>query len=93
MNLRKFARGRPCQVRIPNCCTFDDEQTVLAHLRRGGVAGVGQKPHDLIGVHACHNCHAVIDGREQLPGLSPLELDRYVLEALCRTLSAVGGEL
>lgn len=92
-NLRKLAKGKPCQVRIPHCCTFQDEQTILAHLRKGGVAGMSQKPHDLIGVWACHNCHAVIDGREFLPGLSPLELDRYVLEGLCRTLAEVGKTL
>lgn len=92
-NLRKLAKGQPCMVRLPNCCTFDPEQTVLAHLRIGNVAGMGQKPPDLVAVWACQNCHSVIDGREYLPGLTRLELDRYVLEALCRTLAQVSREL
>jgi hypothetical protein len=86
MNLRKFARDKPCQVRAPGICNFNPETTVLAHIRRGGVAGVGQKPADIIGVHACSNCHDLIDGRRPH---TINDLDGIILDALCRTLAVV----
>lgn len=89
MNLRKLAKGKPCLVRLPGC-DGGGETTVLAHIRRANVAGMGQKPHDLIAVRACDPCHSVIDGRIMLPGLSRLELDQYILHGLCRTLAEVG---
>jgi hypothetical protein len=89
MNLRKFAQGKPCQVRIPGVCNFDETTTVLAHLRRGGVSGTGCKPHDLVGVHSCSNCHDVIDGRRKT-NYPPEEILVMVLDGLCRTLDVVG---
>ena len=89
-NLRKLAKGKPCQVRIPHHCSFDDSTTVLAHIRRGGVAGMGQKPPDLCGVWACHRCHDIIDGRVSYPYE---DLERHMLEGLCRTLAAVSKEI
>ena len=86
MNLRKFAQGKKCQLRIPCICNFDPETTVLAHIRRGGVAGVGQKPPDLCGVHACSNCHDVVDGRRPY---TINDLDGIILDGLVRTLAVV----
>jgi len=84
--LRDLARGQECQVRIPGVCNGDCETTVLAHIRRGGVGGMGRKPSDLCGVWACSSCHDVIDGRS---GKAVPQLDTYILEGLCRTLEAV----
>lgn len=92
LDLREFARGKPCLVRLPGC-DGGGETTVLAHIRRGGVAGMGQKPPDLCGVHACYRCHAVIDAREYVVGLTRLEIDQAVLLALCRTLAEVSKVL
>jgi len=83
LNLRKKARGAPCLVRIPGVCTHDRETVVLAHIRRGGVAGAGQKPPDTCAVLACAACHDKIDGRTAAP---VADLDTYILEGLCRTL-------
>jgi hypothetical protein len=58
--LRKAARGRDCQVRIPGVCNHNPETTVLAHLSG---AGMGRKANDLHGAWACSDCHDVIDGR------------------------------
>jgi hypothetical protein len=92
VKLRKAARGRQCFVRLPGVCNGNPETTVLAHLRRGGVAGVGQKPVDLCGVYACSSCHDVIDGRVRADEALRPVLDRYVLDGLCRTLDAVVRE-
>ena len=62
MNLRKAARGQHCQVEIAGVCNYNKATTVLAHIRMGN-AGIGRKPHDAWGVHACSNCHDMIDGR------------------------------
>lgn len=88
-DLRRLAKHKECQVRIPGHCNHNFETVVLAHIRRGGVAGVGQKPPDLCGVWACSGCHDVIDGR--VP--SPIhELDGHILEAMCRTLAEIDKE-
>jgi hypothetical protein len=77
-------------LRIPGVCNFNPETTVLAHIRRGGVAGMGQKPPDLCGVWACEACHSCIDGRTPH---TKADLETYILEGLCRTLAAVSKEL
>ncbi|VEI70653.1 82 prophage-derived uncharacterized protein ybcO [Serratia quinivorans] len=38
-NLRKEAKGRDCQVRMPGICNFNPETTVLAHYRMAGTCG------------------------------------------------------
>ena len=90
MNLRKFARGKECQLRLPGICNFDTATTVLAHVRRGGVAGMGQKPPDICGIHACFDCHSAMDGRSSWKN-TPSDTD--VLEGLNRTLAVVSKEL
>ena len=89
-NLRKEARGREFQVRFNLICNGNPETTVLAHIRRGNVAGAGQKPPDTCAVLACSDCHDVIDGRRKLKRGEEwlaMYMDRYILEALCRTLA------
>ncbi|MCB7129981.1 MAG: DUF1364 family protein, partial [Candidatus Brocadiales bacterium] len=39
-DLREFAEGKECQLRLIGICNFDPATTVLAHVRRGGVAGM-----------------------------------------------------
>lgn len=82
-NLRKAARGRECTVRLPGICNHNSETTVLAHLRRAGIAGMGQKPVDLCAVRACSSCHDAIDGRANA---RLYDYDGMILDALCRTL-------
>lgn len=83
-DLRKFARGKPCMVRT-HACNSDPETTVLAHIRRANVAGMGQKPPDTCAVWACSACHDLIDGRTH--GYSRESIDSMVLEALVRQLA------
>lgn len=52
-DLRKAARGRECQVRIPGVCNGNSETSVLAHIRLAGLCGTGIKPPDLIATIAC----------------------------------------
>lgn len=87
-DLRKFARGQDCQLRFPGCRN-DRETVCLCHVRRANVAGMGQKPPDLCGVHGCGHCHSILDGKVHLANLSKLEIDQYALFALCRTLAIV----
>lgn len=65
-NLRKQARGRPCQIRLPNICNFDPTTTVLCHLRLIGVSGMGLKSADLLGSWGCSSCHQAVDASDHL---------------------------
>lgn len=62
-NLRKEAKGRECQVRLPGICNHNPETVVLAHFRMAGINGVGMKPNDMFGAWACSSCHDEIDRR------------------------------
>ena len=42
-DLRKAARSRECQVRIPGVCNGNPETSVLAHIRLTGLCGTGTK--------------------------------------------------
>lgn len=60
-DLRKKARGRGCQVRLPEVCNHNSETVVLAHVRLSGISGYGLKSPDILGAWACSNCHAYAD--------------------------------
>jgi len=62
MDLRKFARGKPCMIRLPGC-NYDRHTTVLCHYRLSGYSGMGMKPPDIMGAWGCSECHARVDGR------------------------------
>lgn len=80
-DLRQLAKGKPCYLRLQDC-THDREQTVLAHIRRGNVAGIGQKPVDVFAIPLCDSCHGKFDGRYKAHGYSRAEMDAEVLRAL-----------
>ncbi len=94
-DLRKEARGRPCQLRFSGVCNGNKETTVLCHLRRSGIAGMGEKVPDLVAIIGCSNCHRFLDNhdltkewrmlREEMIGSGDFFVD--VLDALCRTLA------
>lgn len=65
MNLRKEAKGRQCQIRIPGVCSGNSETVVLCHLNNKRLFGVGtgQKVPDIFGAWGCSACHDVVDGR------------------------------
>lgn len=81
--LRKFAKGKPCTLRLAGVCVDDSshETTVMCHLSVG-MRGIGMKTNDLFSIHACHACHDVLDRRR-----TDIEVDDSdVLHALCRTI-------
>ena len=80
MNLRKEAKGRECQVRIPGVCNHNPETVVLAH--HGG-GGMGTKHPDLIGAWACSACHDEIDGRTIMA--DPDWVKKLFLDGIIRT--------
>lgn len=62
-DLRKLARGKPCQVRLPGICNGNPDTTVLAHYRMAGTCGGSMKPDDEQGAWACSACHDECDRR------------------------------
>ncbi len=61
--VRDFAKGKGCTLRLSGVCNGDPATTIHAHLRFFGWAGVAQKPGDFLGVHACLACHDELDRR------------------------------
>lgn len=64
-NLRKAARGKECQIRIPNICNGNAETTVGAHYRMVELCGTGMKPDDIFMADGCSACHDEVDRRTQ----------------------------
>ncbi len=87
MNLRKHAQGKPCMVRIPNVCSHNVEETVLAHVRLAGVTGVGMKAPDILGAWCCSRCHEVTE-REK----GDDSIQRAFLEGVVRTQDILVSE-
>lgn len=83
--LRKAARNRPCQIRIPGICNGDPDTTVLAHYRLPGTCGVGMKPPDEQAAHSCSACHDEVDGRTFSGMHTKTELRLYHAEGVFRT--------
>ena len=65
MNLREYAKGKPCTVRVPLICNGDPEKTVLAHVRMIDVSGAGIKAADVLAAWACSACHDYVDFRSE----------------------------
>jgi len=84
-NLRKLARGMPCMARFPGICNFDESTTVLCHIRRANIAGIGQKPNDLCAFLGCSACHDYYDKRTPRSH-DDHEVNEWVLDALLRTI-------
>lgn len=87
-DLRTYAHGKPCMVRLPGVCNGNPETTVLAHIRLAGLTGVGMKAPDALGAWCCSSCHDAVDRRAHT------ELDRdYVrlahYEGMLRTQAAL----
>ncbi|MBL5898554.1 DUF1364 domain-containing protein [Lelliottia amnigena] len=85
VNLRKEARDRECQVRIPGYCNGNPETSVLAHYRMAGTCGKGCKPDDQQAAIACSGCHDVIDGRNNTNDYTHDELRLMHAEGVLRT--------
>ena len=67
-DLRKYARGKPCLIRVPGC-TGGGDDTVLCHYRLSGYAGTALKPDDFaFGALGCSYCHDIVDGRRKYEG-------------------------
>lgn len=85
--IRDFARGQTCTLRLPGC-DGGGETTVHCHIRRFGWAGVGQKPHDFLGVHGCVSCHALLDSRDPEAPCGDDDILRALGETLTRLWDA-----
>jgi hypothetical protein len=82
--LRENAKGKPCTMRLPGC-RGGTEHTVLAHYRRFGWAGAGQKPHDMLGAFACDLCHEKQERRH--PDCTDADMLRAMGETLMMQLA------
>lgn len=61
--LTDYANGKPCLIRVPGVCSFQDEQTVACHLPLADYHGTGLKAADMFFAFGCFNCHDAVDRR------------------------------
>ena len=80
-NLRKEARGRDCEIRIPGVCNSNPDTTILCHAPGGGM---GRKQHNLLAALGCSSCHDVVDGRVQVD-IPADTIARWFYEGIHRT--------
>lgn len=59
--LTEQARGRPCMIRVPGHCCFDESTTVACHWRDAAMTGKGQKAPDFLAAWGCRVCHQIVD--------------------------------
>lgn len=85
VDLRAFAKGKPCFVRVPGWCNHEPETTVLAHVRMVGYSGMSMKIPDLFAAFACSHCHDIVDGRTPTLEFSYSERRALLLEGMVRT--------
>jgi hypothetical protein len=84
VNLRKLAKGRECQIRIPLHCLRTNETVVGCHVRMIGLSGMGMKSDDLFIAHGCFMCHAICDGQRNSEFTAD-ERRLFLLEGMVRT--------
>lgn len=93
MNLRKLARGRDCQIRVPGVCLRTTETVVLCHYRMSRFSGMSLKSPDWCGAYGCAACHDIVDGRTGDWAQYTLVLRKlFLAEAVLRTLQILFEE-
>lgn len=79
--IRKSAKNKECQIRIPGVCRHETETVCLCHINGAGWA---RKSLDIHGAYGCQSCHDVVDGR--LPtGWDNDLIKLWFLEGVIRT--------
>ena len=82
-DLKEFARGEQCALRLPGICNHNPETTVLCHLPGIG-KGTGTKVSDIHAANGCSACHDAMDRfKYEKFGLT----DAMVLDAQLRGLA------
>ncbi len=85
-NLREYAEGKECLIRVPNCCNGRTDTTVLCHLRMIGISGYGLKAPDVLAAFGCQACHDFVDGRSH-PSNTHEYRRTLLLEGVARTIN------
>lgn len=75
-SIERLCHGQRCYLGFPGVCSGDPAKVVPCHLRRGNVAGMGQKPPPVCCLPGCFECHAALDGR------APCEWSRDEMDAM-----------
>lgn len=88
--LRNEARGQQCTLRIPGLCRRDPDYTVGMHPRLFGIAGMGEKPHDMFIIDGCDRCHSIFDSRDKwaAAGVGWDDVLRALMETQTRRLQS-----
>lgn len=91
MNLRKLARERQCEIRVPGACLRTTDTVVLCHYRLAGFSGMSMKSDDWLGAYGCFACHQIVDGQRKSE-FSFVERKLMLAEGCFRTLRILMNE-
>lgn len=93
-DLKKYAKGKQCQIRIPGVCSRNPETVVLCHLNQKSLfgCGMGMKVPDRFGAHGCQACHDLCDGRMHTDRFTPDEILIMHMEGVFRTMNLLFSE-
>jgi len=83
--IMKAAKGEKCTLNIVGVCNHDRETTVACHLP-DGTGGSNKLTGPLSIAFGCSSCHAVLDGRENVP-LRAEDREFYMRRGMMRTMT------
>lgn len=80
--VRDSARGEDCTLNIAGVCSYDTNETILAHLPDES-SGASLKADDISACYSCAACHDAIDRRNN--AMPEEEREWYQRRAMVRT--------
>jgi len=89
--LRDFAKGKDCTVQLYPHCSFNTEETVLAHAPCEDKA-MSKKSPDWWGAHSCYTCHMILDGQIKADDITQEEKYRCHMRGVYRTQKRIIDE-
>lgn len=85
IDLRAYAKGKPCLIRVPGWCNREKDTTVFCHYRLVGYSGMSLKMADIFGAFGCSDCHDIVDRRRIVPEIPRSLCQLYLAEGVMRT--------
>ncbi len=84
--LMDAARDEECTLNLQGVCNYSPETVVACHLP-DGTGGSNKLTGPLSVAFGCHDCHAIIDGRNESHLFNDHDLEFYMRRGMMRTMT------